>query len=449
MFYTTEKLSARLSLTNEGFLVCHDVPIARTGKQLYSTEEVPIESKDGIVEISRAPEDVFDEVTIASFEGKPVTIDHPSDFVSPENWKELAVGTTQNVRRGEGNQADLLIADLLVTDKEAINAILHEGLREVSCGYESSYEQTALGKGRQFDIVGNHVALVERGRAGSRCAIKDKQGVNMAKKSFKDRLLAAFRANDEESIERLAEEVGNDSPSAEGSHIHLHLNSGQNAVQTDSAEGEGGEGSEGGEGDDNSVDARLSRIEAAIASLMEAKTGDSEEDDDAEEMAEGEGEEGEEFTDGDDEDEEGEGEEQFADTLIEAETAGKADVGKTFDGYKRVVARAEIIAAGMSFPTADAAKGKGVLDTIKRKALAKAMTTDSGKKVIAPLLMGKPLKALTGDALNAVFVGASELMRERNNANGIRMGVTTKDFGRTSAVSEINARNKAFWANRK
>ena len=176
-----------------------------------------------------------------------------------------------------------------------------------------------------------------------------------------------------------------------------------------------------------------------IASLMEAKTGDSEEEE-AEEMAEG-GEEGEEFTDGDDE--EGEGEEEFTDTIIEAETAPRADVGKTFDSYKAVISRAEILAAGMSFPTADAAKGnKDILNTIKRKALAKSM-------IIAPLLHGKTLKALTGDALNAVFVGASELMRQRNNANGVRSGVTTKDFGRVSAVSEINARNRDFWANRK
>ena len=197
------------------------------------------------------------------------------------------------------------------------------------------------------------------------------------------------------------------------------------------------------EDEENSVEARLSRIEAAIASLMEAKTGDSEETE-AEEAAENEGdEEGE--GDGD-----GDGEEEFNDTLIEAETASRADEGKTFDSYKAVISRAEILAAGMSFPTADAAKGnKEILNTIKRKALAKAMTTDSGKKIIAPLLHGKTLKALTGDALNAVFVGASELMRQRNNAQGIRAGITTKDFGRVSAVSEINARNKAFWANRK
>lgn len=445
MFYTTEKLSARLSLTNEGFLVCHDVPIARTGKQLYSTEEVPIESKDGIVEIHRAEEDVFDPKTIASFEGKPVTIDHPPEFVSPENWKKLAVGTAQNVRRGTQEQSDLLIADLLITDKEAINAILHDGLREVSCGYESSYEQTDLGKGRQFDIVGNHVALVERGRAGSRCAIKDKQGVNMAKKSFKDRLLAAFRANDEETIERLAEEVGEGSAS-EGQNIHIHLNSGQTAKDESMGEEEKAEEKPvEDEGEDNSVEARLGRIEAAIASLMEAKTGDSEETE-AEEMAEGEGEEGEEFEDADEE----EGEEEFTDTLIEAETAPRADVGKTFDGYKAVISRAEILAAGMSFPTADAAKGnKEILNTIKRKAIAKAMTTDSGKACVAPFLMGRSLKSLTADSLNAVFVGAAELMRQRNNAQGVRAGITTKDFGRVSAVSEINARNREFWANRK
>ena len=42
-FYTTEDIGERRSVTPEGFLVCHDVPIARTGIQIYSSLEVPIE----------------------------------------------------------------------------------------------------------------------------------------------------------------------------------------------------------------------------------------------------------------------------------------------------------------------------------------------------------------------------------------------------------------------
>ncbi len=100
-FHTTEDIGEKRSYTPEGFLVCHDVPIARTGMQLYTSEEVPIEDAgNGEVRIYREPDEVFRPETISSFEGKPVTVEHPNDFVTPENWQQLSVGTVQNVRRG-------------------------------------------------------------------------------------------------------------------------------------------------------------------------------------------------------------------------------------------------------------------------------------------------------------------------------------------------------------
>ncbi|MFU1949286.1 DUF2213 domain-containing protein, partial [Bordetella avium] len=170
-FYTVQKLGEKQELTNEGFLLCRDVPIARIGELLYADGEVPVEATpDGLIKINRSPEEVFRPETIASFEGKPVTLDHPDDFVTPETWRQLAVGTVQNVRQGQGIENDYLFADLLITDAQAIEDI-RSGLREVSCGYEADYEQVEPGRGEQRNIIGNHVALVERGRCGPRCAI--------------------------------------------------------------------------------------------------------------------------------------------------------------------------------------------------------------------------------------------------------------------------------------
>jgi hypothetical protein len=48
-----------------------------------------------------------------------VTIGHPKDFngniifVTPQNWRQLANGHIQNVRRGGGEQSDLLLADVI------------------------------------------------------------------------------------------------------------------------------------------------------------------------------------------------------------------------------------------------------------------------------------------------------------------------------------------------
>src|SRR5260363_219461 len=86
-FFTVEPLGPKQSLTPEGFLVCHAVPIARTGTMACAALEVPqLEAgADGIVWTERPPEVVFGVETMASFEGKPVTLDHPDVLVTPQN----------------------------------------------------------------------------------------------------------------------------------------------------------------------------------------------------------------------------------------------------------------------------------------------------------------------------------------------------------------------------
>src|SRR5271166_3724303 len=103
-FYVKEKLGAVQSVTPEGFLLCEEVPIARTGTMIYGPDETPISvGPDGIVRIDRDAEEVFRPETIASANGKPVVDEHPEDGeVRPDNWRELAVGVTLNPRRGAG-----------------------------------------------------------------------------------------------------------------------------------------------------------------------------------------------------------------------------------------------------------------------------------------------------------------------------------------------------------
>lgn len=99
-----------------------------------------------------------------------VVIGH-ARFADPDNWREIAVGTTQNVRRGEGDKSDFLLADLLLTDRKAIEAVESGDLKEVSCGYDADTQETPQGI-EQIGIVGNHVALVVSARC-SGCKIGD------------------------------------------------------------------------------------------------------------------------------------------------------------------------------------------------------------------------------------------------------------------------------------
>lgn len=175
-FFVNSRISERIAETPEGYLLCGAVPIARTGSLDYLPDEVGIAAAAGasVVTVYRLEEDLFTPVSMASFEGKPVTVDHPPVDVTPDNWRDLAVGHAQNVRRGVGAEADLLLADLLITDAGAIKAIRKDGVREISCGYDAEYEAVATGVGRQTRIIGNHIALVDAGRCGHRCAIRDK-----------------------------------------------------------------------------------------------------------------------------------------------------------------------------------------------------------------------------------------------------------------------------------
>lgn len=164
------RISEHISQTPEGFLICRHVPIARTGEQEYAAREMGLDSED-MINVMRPPEEVFSEAAIASFEGKPITDGHPPVTITAENYASYAKGHVQNVRRGEGEESDLLIADMVINDPYLIDRIKN-GLRECSCGYDCLYADNGSGY-QQQSIRGNHVAVVEAGRAGDRVAIKD------------------------------------------------------------------------------------------------------------------------------------------------------------------------------------------------------------------------------------------------------------------------------------
>ncbi len=178
MHYYGTRLSENISKREpEGYLLCLNVPVARTGTQEYLPEELGFPDRGqppGTVSVFRPPEEVFSPEAMASFEGMPVTNDHPPEGVDISNIRALQKGHAHNVRRGSGENADLLLADLIITDPALITAILEEGKREISCGY--TYElREENGRYIQRKIRGNHVAVVDAGRAGSRVSIKDEQ----------------------------------------------------------------------------------------------------------------------------------------------------------------------------------------------------------------------------------------------------------------------------------
>lgn len=167
--YYGATISPNMDKTPEGYLICRNVPINRTGVQVYTAREVGIPGGgDDPVNVYRLEEDVFSPAALASMEGKDVTRGHPPEMLEASNQSAYSNGHIENVRRdGENTVGDLIIKDPgLVSDVE--NGVL----REVSCGYYCTFEPYLDGY-KQTHLVGNHVAVVPRGRAGHDVAIKD------------------------------------------------------------------------------------------------------------------------------------------------------------------------------------------------------------------------------------------------------------------------------------
>ena len=225
------RFSPHMTKTPEGFLVCHSVPICRTGMQEYMPQELGVsDTGGGFLKVYREESEVFKPAAIASFEGKPVTDDHPPVGVDASNYASYTKGTVQNVRRGSGADEDKLICDLVVYDA-ALIAKIYAGKREISCGYECKYIDMDDGTYEQVDIIGNHVAVVEEGRAGHEVSIRDAKakpegGKQMAKKgSILHRMFAAFAKDAEpeevrEAARAVDEAEGGGNPAEEVQETH-------------------------------------------------------------------------------------------------------------------------------------------------------------------------------------------------------------------------------------
>lgn len=172
MNYYGDKISPNMTVTPEGYLICRNVPIGRTGYMEYLGQELPAafnEPSGEIFKVYRRPEELFSEATIASFEGKPVTNTHPTSNLDINTAPMTERGHAQNVRR----EGDYLLADLYIKDAGLITEVQNELKREVSSGYDCSWHKIGDGVYEQREIIGNHVAVVQNGRAGPKVAIHD------------------------------------------------------------------------------------------------------------------------------------------------------------------------------------------------------------------------------------------------------------------------------------
>lgn len=163
--------------TDEGFL---KVPgrVARVGTQQYLARELDLTDRDpnDVITVYRPADEVFDAASLATYNGADVTNNHPTDLVNPETYRDVAVGTVVSAGRRDG---DFVVADMIVKAKDSIEAV-DSGKVQLSAGYTAIYDETpgVTPDGVAYDFIQrdiriNHVALVDRARAGFQARLFD------------------------------------------------------------------------------------------------------------------------------------------------------------------------------------------------------------------------------------------------------------------------------------
>lgn len=488
---TVEQIGPKRAKTPNGNLICYAVPIARTGLLMYRAGELPLKSgPDGVIRVTRDAAELFRDETIASFEGCAVTEEHPEGgTVTPRNWKMLAHGFAMNVRRGQGDDSDVLFADLVITDKYLIERIT-EGKVEVSAGYEADYDQIEDGEAVQVNILGNHIALVDRGRCGPRCAIGDHdpstKGNTMPirKRLMPDtaQRLRALIGDASALLEESADPNMSDDPGgseAGESHIHIHVN-GQSGgggdpdlqagamPKTTTTDDPDADPNAPAGGD---LESRVAALETGMKQLI-GTVGE------IAAMMKGGGEGGDPTKDGDDPDAEfpdadpgaqptrdsDDPDEEFPDEVKTKDSddpaaAAKAAAVKTGDSaalansYQQLVADCEILVPGMRIPTFDSkvtrVKTVDRMCGIRRRALHQYAATADGAAILGSNADPAKLDDMPCGALATCFKTAVAAQRVINNR------IVTGDSGKAPkqdeqpagplTLADLNAQFNQFW----
>lgn len=177
-YYASDRIAVTSrAVTDEGFMVVPGT-LARTGVQEYRAYELGLDANGAdpmkVIRLHRPESEVFNKDSLASFESKPVTIDHPPEAVTSANWKQYAVGDVRNIVRS----GDFMAGTITLKDADAI-AAMQSGKAELSNGYSFELDMTpGTVNGQAYDgiqknIRGNHVALVDAARCGPACRIAD------------------------------------------------------------------------------------------------------------------------------------------------------------------------------------------------------------------------------------------------------------------------------------
>jgi len=174
---------AKAHRTPEGYL-CFEGRATRAGVFLYR-------NLDGTIRRElRPPDEVGRADSLATLARKPVTDLHPDDFVTSDNAAELAVGIVDPTVVWESDFADGYVKVRGTIQRASAIDSVDDGRVELSCGYTARIDFTpgvwtdAAGVVHEYDSVQrdieyNHLALVDRGRAGKLARLRADDAISL------------------------------------------------------------------------------------------------------------------------------------------------------------------------------------------------------------------------------------------------------------------------------
>lgn len=203
--------------TDEGYIRANAI-VTRTGVFNYQNPDGSIRRE------LRHPSDVWEKESIDSMKMIPVTNNHPEEkLVTSFNSKKLIIGYTgETIER----QDPYVYSRLVITDQDAIDYIVNQGRKELSLGYTVDLEETpGVYEGQEYDsrqknIRYNHLAIVDKARAGERARISldaddaveilEKEVKLMSKRKIKiDEMEVVVEENVASYVSRLEEDLRN------------------------------------------------------------------------------------------------------------------------------------------------------------------------------------------------------------------------------------------------
>jgi hypothetical protein len=163
-----KNMSSKFEKTGEGYLK-GVAPVCSVGVYQY------LDGAGNVYRELRLPDEVFKQDFLDSLKNAPLTLYHPTEFVTMDNIDKYKVGAL-----GTGIKTDdgiHVATELLITSDEAIAAV-YSGIQELSVGYTCDHEESSgVWLGMPYDRIqrnlkANHVSIVPAARGGETLRIR-------------------------------------------------------------------------------------------------------------------------------------------------------------------------------------------------------------------------------------------------------------------------------------